>query len=371
MATNKNQHFVPRCYLRPFTIDSAGAAINLYNIDRQQFIPLTPVKKQCSRDYFYGKDEKLERAIQSVEGGYGVVLREILRPGAVLTDAHQIILRKFWLFQYLRTEAAAKRSVEMMNSMGMPEGLTDTSFRLAIKDAVIMAMHTFAEAMHIIDDLRICLIRNRTPIPFFTSDDPAVLTNKWWFTDNRTRGLSFGLTSAGAIILLPLSPKLLCLGYDGDVYSIPNNRGMVDVRRERDIASFNQHQFLNCRANLFVQSEDHSRIVHEAFSEAARNRPTNRHKVTYAVRDYTVGEHTRYRVVDSKVCEEHTEALLHTQVIHPVPLSWSSQIKRPRRNNGAVFTNETALGYVRHAATVRPTRNPFYKQAAYPAVRRR
>jgi hypothetical protein len=108
MATNKNQHFVPRCYLRPFTIDEAGVAINLYNIDRQKCIQLAPVKNQCSRNYFYGQDQKLERAIQSVECEYGTALHDILRPGYVLNDEHRTILRIFWLFQYLRTEAAKK-----------------------------------------------------------------------------------------------------------------------------------------------------------------------------------------------------------------------------------------------------------------------
>jgi len=259
--------------------------------------------------------------------------------------------------------------IYMMASMRETTGLTDPSFRLVIKEAVIIAMQTFAEGMHFIDDLKICLIRNRTPIPFFSSDDPAVLTNKWWLTDNRTRGRPFGLHSAGAIILLPLSPKLLCLGYDGDVYSVPHDRGMVDVRREGDIVSFNQHQILNCRANLFVQNAEHSRVVHEAFSEAARNRPTNCHIVTYAVRDREEGEYTRYRVVDPSVREERTEALLHTQVIHPVPLSWPGQITR--RSMGAVFTNGTGRRYVRYAATLRPTQIPFHKESAYRADRRR
>ncbi|AXW32869.1 hypothetical protein CJO88_05685 [Ralstonia solanacearum] len=55
VATNKNQHFVPRCYLRQFTIDRGNKAINLYNVERDRFIEGAPVKNQCSGDYFYGK----------------------------------------------------------------------------------------------------------------------------------------------------------------------------------------------------------------------------------------------------------------------------------------------------------------------------
>lgn len=77
MATNKNQHFVPRCYLRPFTTDSANVSINLFNIDRLKFIERASVKHQCSGDYFYGEDLALERAIQFTESTYAAALRDI------------------------------------------------------------------------------------------------------------------------------------------------------------------------------------------------------------------------------------------------------------------------------------------------------
>jgi hypothetical protein len=99
-------------------------------------------------------------------------------------------------------------------------------------------------------------------------------------TEMRTQGRSFGLGAAGVIMLLPLSPKLLCLGYDGDVYRVRHDRGMIDVRRGCDIASFNQHQILNCCANLVVKDAEHYRVVHESFAEAAKNRPKNRYITT-------------------------------------------------------------------------------------------
>jgi len=67
MADNKNQHYVPRVHLEPFTLDGEGLAINLFNIDRLRPVHNAPVRNQCSGDYFYGKDERLERAINSVE----------------------------------------------------------------------------------------------------------------------------------------------------------------------------------------------------------------------------------------------------------------------------------------------------------------
>lgn len=363
MATNKNQHFVPRCYFRPFTVDEANIAINIYNIDRQKFIQGAPVKNQCSGSYFYGKNEKLEKAIQFVEGAYGNVLREVRKHNRILTGEHQNILKKFWLLQYLRTEAAAIRVAEMTASVGKIVGITNIDFRTSIKNAVIDAMRTFAESMDLIDDLKICLIRNRTKIPFLTSDNPSILKNRWWFNDKRTQGRSFGIRSAGTIILLPISPRLLVLGYDHDVYSVLHVQGVVDIRNECDVAAFNQHQILNCHANLFFQNSELAYLVHEAFINSVKNRPSGFHVIHYAVPDYSDGEYTRYRVTDPSEREGHSEALLHIQHIHPKPLAWPKQIIS--KHKGVVFTNRTGLGYIRYATIQQSNKQPFYKEKAY------
>lgn len=229
MATNKNQHFVPRCYLRPFTLDSAGRAINLFNIDQKKFVEGASAKHQCSGDYFYGEDPTLEKALQATEGLYAAAVRDILTPGLTLTDTHQDVLRHFWLLQYVRTEAASRRAVEIAAET---RGLLDVEgpeFNLSIRQAVLIAMRTFVELMDAVGDLRVCLFRNMTEVPFVTSDDPAVLANRWYVEDARTRTRSFGLQSAGALILLPLSPQVLFIGYDDDVYSISDGRGWVAV----------------------------------------------------------------------------------------------------------------------------------------------
>ena len=232
MASNKNQHFVPRCYLRPFTLDGADSAIHLYNIDRQKFIEQAPVKHQCSGDYFYGKDSRVESAIQSMESAYGTALSEILKSDYALTDEHRDLLTLFWLLQHLRT-----------------------------------------------------------------------------------------------------------------------------------VEAFNQHQFLNCRANVFVQDSAHSRFVHESFLRVAPRRPEKRHLIHYAVLDRHEGDFARYRVVNHAEAGDHEEAMIHTQVVHARPTTWPRQISwRPK---GFVFTNGTGVGYVRRAWTGRHNSQPFRKEFAH------
>lgn len=297
MATNKNQHFVPRCHLRPFTLKGDNAAISLLNLDRRNLIRNAPVKNQCSGDYFYGKDEQLERAIQLVESGYARAMHDLLQSSRSLTGGERIVFRTFWLFQHLRTEAAALRAVKMAEATRNLADLPPEEFAFGIKEAVQMACKTFADSMHEIDDLKFCVFKNKSEVPFITSDNPAVLTNKWHLENDRPRVHSFGIGSAGALALLPLTPRLLFLGYDGDVYSVPHERGIVEIRNARDAIALNQHQFLQCVANVYVDETWHEDALIAHLSEVESARPKNRHVVHYAQIDRTVGDHTRYAVI--------------------------------------------------------------------------
>lgn len=345
MASNKNQHFVPRCYLREFTHNSENKAINVYNIDRKKCITKAPVKNQCSKDYFYGKDEQLESAIRLVEVAYAATLRDIINGPRVLSERQKIVLKRFWLLQYLRTEAASMRSVEMNNRITEVAGINGEEFNLEIKEAVQMSMRTYADNMYVIDDLKICLISNKTDFPFMTSDDPAILTNKWHLNDWRTKFRSFGLRTSGDLLFLPLTPKIICVAYDGDVYSIPNKKGWASISRLRDVIAFNEHQFLNCKANIFLKNIEHQSFVCESFDEIAHNRPPERHRINYAVLDYSNGEYSRYKVVDPTEAGEHQKAIIHTETIHHRPVTWPNVIRW--RIKGVVYTNGTGLGYMR------------------------
>lgn len=351
MATNKNQHFVPRCYLRQFTIECEDKAINLYNIDRDRYIQGAPVKNQCSGDYFYGQDDTLESAIQSVEHAYSSAIRAILARNYNLTDEHRQTIRLFWLLQYLRTEAASKRAVEVANDMASIIDPSEQSFRIQIKEAVQDAMQTFAEEMDSVSDLKVCLLKNRTSMPFVTSDDPAVLTNRWHFVNPQKTGLSFGINSAGALMLLPLSPEVICIMYDGDMYSIPNNNGWSEIRNVNDIYALNQHQFLNCRANIFIRNPDHFTEIRDTYHRVRASRLPSRHRLNYAVFDGTHNGHSRYVVVDRQQAGQHQHAMIHIQILHAKPNLWPNTISW--RFGAHYYYNGTGVGYIRKHFTRR------------------
>lgn len=288
------------------------------------------------------------------------MLRRILGMGSVLDDDARDLLRHFWLLQNVRTEAASRRAMEV--SAGMLEVAADNpqGFRMSIREAVQMSMHTFVTAMDTVDDVKLCLLKNKTSIPFITSDDPAVLANRWYVQKEPTQ--SFGLRSAGALLLLPLSPNVLCLGYDGDIYSVPHQNGWASVTREADIHALNEHQLLNCRANVFFHDISHAPMLGGEVKRVTSSRLPARHRLHRAVLDQESGGYKRYRVVDRQLAAGDGEALIHIQNVQPRPVSWPSVLSW--RHGGVAYTNGTGVGYVRRAWAFGRVDRPFQKIAA-------
>jgi hypothetical protein len=335
--------------LKPFTRLCEGRAINLYNIDRCRGVPNVSVRDQCSGNYFYGDDLHLEKLLQKSEDWFAQTLKEIFRPKHRLVEAHEKALRHFCYLQYIRTDAAFRRAALMMTEVWniTSKGESPPDWRGNMREAVQIGMATFAETMHVVEDLKVCLVRNETHCPFITSDDPAVLANRWYLQNPRARGLSGGVGSAGALFMLPLAPHVLCLIYDGDVYSIPNALGWTVVNKVADINAFNQHQFLGCLANVYFSDWTMLADIEAAYNVARLLRPAKRYEIVTAV---PVGEDIggrRFRAVARDEASEAKELLIHTRTIAPHPSRWPSIVKW--RPSPKIYTNGSGVGFVRRS----------------------
>jgi hypothetical protein len=347
MADNKNQHYVPRVYLKPFTLDGEGLAIDLLNIDRMKPVQNAPVKNQCSGDYFYGKDERLERAINSVENPYGEIVRFLIGDNASVNPAVRVAILRFVYLQHLRTEAASRKAAEMTIAMHDVPG-TDIpipSMREAMKTAVQVAMHNFADSMSIVDDLKVCIAKNCTDRPFVTSDDPAVLTNRLHIQRHHKMQRSFGVKTAGAIFLLPLSASLCAIVYDSAVYQTSQRAGWIDVTRETDVDAINEHQILNCMANPYFREWDgRDQLVRQVLARK-QLRPERRHRVVYAALESTTEWGNRYAVKEITDLREEEEVLIHIIANHPSPSAWPSFLRF--RPDAKAYSNNTGAGLTR------------------------
>jgi hypothetical protein len=352
MADYKRQHYVPRCHFKPFSVDGNGDAVNLFNFNRKKAVRCAPVKGQCARDYMYGEDLILEKAFQRIEGAYARVLRTIAATPRALVQGDIEILRLFAAIQHFRTDSAIRRTHEM--SLGMESAMFErrpqswVDHRPNIPDdreIMHMTMRAGIQSCRVFNDLEACLVINRTKDDFITSDDPAIFTSRYYF--QKIGHGNFGLASAGAMLMLPLSAKHLILFYDGNVYMIPTKQGeCVCVDKTADVFFFNELQYLKASKNVYFANFSDARRVQQEFSQVEPNRPERWFTISTFVQDeHAPPDSERYRrVADDEQLESRT-ALVAVSARYPRPSRWYSGLRF--RSKPRAYSNGSAIGYVR------------------------
>lgn len=343
MSKNKNQHYVPRCYLKPFTSGEGGLAINLLNLASGRIVRFAPVKSQCSRDYFYGDSSELDRQIQVMEGTYSSVLRRIRPPKSAVNNADAFFLASFWMFQHLRTESMQRSILNMASKFEKAAGMSVPEMQFGAKTATLIGLSAFAKSHSEISDLNVVLVENNTKLPFITSDNPAIKTNRWAFLKSESGSANFGILSAGLIALLPLSPMLQLVMYDKDVYSIPHDRRRLVVKSEWDVSALNQLQMLNCLSNVYFSDGSLDEQICAA-PEIDQRRAESGERVQVFRERLRGVDNTYYRASDG-IDLRKERGLFVTSTYYPRPLSWPSFIKW--RVRGFYYSNGSGVGQVR------------------------
>ena len=358
MATNKNQHYVPRCHLKPFTWKEQGLAIDLFNIDGEIGIAGAPVKNQCSKDYFYGQNPEIENTIQFLESKYAEVVRRIRASDGRIGNEDSRFLLRYWIFQHLRTEAAQQSVLSMARAVEDATGIQAPQLLISEKEATLTALGAFAKNFDAILDLNLVVVDNRTSAPFITSDNPAVQTNRWIFAKADGVSANFGMISAGFVGLLPLTPRFLALLYDKDMYSVAHSRKVVVVRDIDDVHALNEHQLLNCLANVYFANGFDQPDLSRLQEIKVRRGASGTRAFAFERRKGDPSE--RYYRVNSVDTSRSGEALVMTSNYYPCPLSWPHFLNW--RPSGYYFTNGSGLGQIRRSRAInRPDSAPFRK----------
>lgn len=67
MEIRKKHHYVPRFYLKRFSINNEGKFIGLYNHKSKIFIQKAPIKHHACESYLYGRDDEIEIELAKLE----------------------------------------------------------------------------------------------------------------------------------------------------------------------------------------------------------------------------------------------------------------------------------------------------------------
>ena len=285
MPANKKHHFVPKFYLKNFSKDSLS--INIYNITRNKIISQANLKNQCYKDYFYGKDDKVEKVLGGVEGAAAEIFREIIEqqtPPRPLTVEHMRLLL-FVLIQHNRTTYAVDAMNEMTSKFAKKLLSTNSSFnqeeidnlKVSITEAGAFSVATATSALHLVLDLRCKIFIAKDNSEFIASDNPAILYNQLF--EKVPYMSSIGLSCKGLQIFLPISPTILLHYYDDACYKTGDKKSLtVKITEQRDMDSLNLLQYVNASENIYFLDAQKSRI--SLLNSSASLRPASKTKIS-------------------------------------------------------------------------------------------
>ncbi|MBA3040523.1 MAG: DUF4238 domain-containing protein [Alphaproteobacteria bacterium] len=259
MADNKRQHYVPKSTLRYFALDLVSNTkprqIRLINIATQKVIPVASLKDQCYRDYFYGKNLAIEKALSTMEGYFAHLIRRMLTTRSIdeRDGWHLIQMVALQKARTLRAEEEYNSMIDRMMKLLMYNRIDEHALRsvkVELKDAANQNV-AFALAMSpLLLDLKRFLVVNETATPFVIADNPVVSTN--WFGRKKNPYRMAGMTRAGLQMFLPLSPNFALLLHDGNTYVSDANNGIITIRTREEAAALNELQWLNAHKNVYL-----------------------------------------------------------------------------------------------------------------------
>ena len=297
MAENKKQHYVPKFYLKLFSINQSNSYIKIFVKSTNKIISQGDLKNQAYENYFYGKDTVIETNFSKIEGEVSRIVSDIIKLKTIPKPATEDYI-SLWLFTFLqdsRTKFSADETNEMIDHTLKTILKYDKRFKDEIENLkfgydnpALFNLETLISVIGVTKDLNCKLIINKTKWPFITSDNPIVRYNQ--FLEKRKHPFGkCGLASKGLQVFYPLSPELALIYYDDKVYKIGyRKRYYVETYNEKDIESLNLLQFLNSDKVIFSNekaSDFYLELLKEKSAKFNSNRgsiinelPENRHE---------------------------------------------------------------------------------------------
>lgn len=287
----KNQHYLPKFYLRNFSFQNNKKQLGIYNIFNKIYFNQAKLKTQGSKDFFYGFDGIIEDSLANIEGKFASVIKKILEcnnlPINKSPDYYDLL--SFVVLTDLRNpvaiENAKNRVVEMhkrildldpqIDSENLPPQLThDQAVTLSIS-------HLFRVVPYILD-LDCKLLINGTVKPFITSDFPIIKYNQFL----EYRKWQYGKTGYGMVglqLFVPLNPKIALIFFDRNIYKVGGRRKTFNITNENDVDSINMLQFVNCLGSIYFDDSATEKYIRGLHFLAARFKKANiiRSKVTF------------------------------------------------------------------------------------------
>lgn len=296
MTDKKNQHYIPKFYLRNFSYNANEKQIGLYNIFNSFFIHQAKLKTQGSKNFYYGNDGKVEDFLSKHEGRFAKIVKDIILNQQLpkkLSNEHFELL-SFLVFTDLRNPVSIesmkgmfiemkKRLIELNRNVNTEKIVP----KISHEESIEISFSMIPEIILNIADLEYKLLINETKTPFISSDFPVVKYNqflelkKW--QQSRT-----GFATVGLQIFIPLNHKLTVLFFDSSIYKVGNKKQTcVPINHTSYIDEINKLQFINCLETIYFDEKISENYIRKLHTESKKYKRANQSKseLSYLVND--------------------------------------------------------------------------------------
>lgn len=286
----KNQHYLPKFYLRNFSYKKNLKQIGVYNLNNKVYCNTAKLKTQGSKNFFYGHDGVIEDALADIEGKLSKVIRQVLNndlPRKETTDYFHLL--NFVILTYLRNpiaiesvrESNKKIREEFLRKMPkeMPKEKFDEAFP-SIEHSSAIALSQLKDVMSVTTDLEYKLLINKTDTPFIASDSPIVRYNQHLEEQKHYRG-KIGFGSLGLQIFIPISPDITIMLYDSKTYRVGDKKKKhLEINDIESINQLNLLQVLNCTDTLFFNEKISEYYIKSLAAKSKKHQRGNQIKVS-------------------------------------------------------------------------------------------
>lgn len=299
MSETKDNHFVPRLYLRNFTDDPSAknGKFDLFNLSSGEHIGIAPHASQMKERYFYEKGSGIETKLgEEFEGKHAALIKDILErkplpPSSSLLEIallmhfrtraqrdEDLIFRRHMIDQHMDYLVSSFKS-HLRKKLWIFAKLTnDKIIRAIVKQGVYdrYLKQTDSSAKQIKNFERIstemtgldCVILdNSNATGLISSDRPVLLLNPFLQRKQVNFGRD-GMFQIGILLLLPISPEKLLVCYDPNIYENPQVIS-TGVLSENDVEKLNRLQ-IQCSVEAIysrILAQDIESLVAEVLSQ--------------------------------------------------------------------------------------------------------
>lgn len=263
MVKKKRHHYIPRFYLKRFSVDNKGKFLGLYNLNNRKIISNAPLKNQAYENFLYGEDDEIENALAEMEGKVSQMFNywteeKLLYPPPSETNGFKL-LKRFILYQVFRTPKAGGDITEKLNQglktfvkkfkpdlwKGFKEGT------LVHENPVLLGLFRSIEHEHLLDYLECKFLVNLSLLPFITSDSPVIFYNQLMEQADNYTGAT-GFVTKGLQVFYPIHPRLMICLFDSNVYNFgKKNEDCASTESIEEVHQLNGLQLVNCHSQLF------------------------------------------------------------------------------------------------------------------------